>query len=177
MKQVDIPGGKATLRETDDLRTRDRQLIKAAAMASSSVLTKMTEAASAENEEGVTTAAQAMAADSSLTWQEWLRFLEFRQAVVVAQLASWTRPEPLPTMSNIGTLDPDLFDALDEAVGGVPASAAETDFSPTPDPSEINPTGVSAASDGPSTDASAETSTPQSSSDSAPTSTESSSPA
>lgn len=175
MKQVDIPGGKATLRETDDLRTRDRQLIKAAAMASSSVLTKMTEAAGSED--GVATAAQAMAADSSLTWQEWLRFLEFRQAVVVAQLASWSRPEPLPTMSNIGTLEPDLFDALDEAVGGVPASAAETDFSPSPDPSEINPTGVSGASVGPSTDASAETSTPQSSSDSAPTSTESSSPA
>jgi hypothetical protein len=166
MKQVEIPGGTATLRETSELRGRDRMLVKAASMAARSVISKMLAAlpseavakAQAGDEEAVAEALQDEAVlttandafDASLTWEEWLRFLEFRQSVVVAQLVSWTREEPLPTMSTIGDLPADLFDALDAAVGGVPASVAETDFSPSPD--SDSPTSGSSDLSGPSED-------------------------
>lgn len=184
MKQVEIPGGVATVRETEDLRGRDRQLIRAASLAAGAVLDKMIaargngpepedEEAKKAREEAFAATAQEIASDSSLSWQEWLRFLEFRQAVVIAQLAAWSLPDPLPTMTTIGDLPPDLFDALDAAVGGVPASAAETDFSPTAT-AEVDPevpTGGSSSSAGPDKDEASSLPTPELSSDSAPTST------
>ena len=140
----DIPGGFAIFRDTDELRARDRNLVKAAAMAASSAIQKLPESVQEGPKEGETPEDAAvrlepMMESVNFTWQESLALIELRQASVVAMLQEWSLDKPLPTMETIGDLDPDLYDALDAAIGGVTAVAASVDFDPQP-PGE-NPTG------------------------------------
>lgn len=151
MNTVDIPGGTATFRDKEDLRGRDRNLIKAASMAASNALQKMPEEVQVgklegESEDEAAERLAPLAAAADLTWQESLALLELRQATVIAMLASWTLNKPLPTMDTMGDLAADLYDALEAAIGGVTnAVASAVDFEPRP-PGE-NPTGSSPSSD------------------------------
>ena len=151
--QVEIPGGYAILRDQDELRGRDRMLIKAAAMAASPAIEKMPSTVKDGRQENETEEeSQArMAAEMGalhLTWQESMALLELRQATMVACLKFWSLELPLPTMDSIGDLDADLYDALDTAIGGVTtAIAAATDFEAQP--GKENPTGNSKSSDSP----------------------------
>ena len=158
---VDVPGGQAILREQEDLRGRDRNLIKAAAMAASSAIDKMPDTVregrrEGETEEQMQARLQEDVTSLDLTWQESLSLLELRQATVVAVLESWTvvdpatnQLRPLPTMDTIGDLPADLYDALDAAIGGVTTAVANaTDFDDNPD--HDSPTGGSTSSDTPS---------------------------
>jgi hypothetical protein len=148
---VDIPGGYAILREQHELRGRDRMLIKAAAMAAAPAIEKMPDTVR-EGQKDDETPEQAQTRMASevgalqLTWQESMALLELRQATMVACLKEWSLNLPLPTMDTIGDLDADLYDALDEAIGGVSSAiAAATDFEPQP--GQENPTGNSKSSD------------------------------
>lgn len=149
--QVEIPGGFAILREQNELRGRDRLLIKAAAMAAAPAIEKMPDTVregqqEGESEEEAQTRIASEVGSLQLTWQESMALLELRQATMIACLKSWTLNLPLPTMDSVGDLDADLYDALDTAIGGVTtAVAAATDFEPQP--GQENPTGNSKSSD------------------------------
>jgi len=178
--RVELPGGFAILRDQEELRGRDRNLIKAAAMAAGPAIEKMPDAVSegkleGESEEDMQARLGSEMGDVHLTWQESLALLELRQATVVAVLQSWSLPDPLPTMETIGDLPADLYDALDAAIGGLPtAIAAETNFDAQP--GTKNPTGSSRSSDGPSTDGATPQLIPSTPSDGESTATESSTP-
>jgi len=150
--KVDIPGGYAILRDQNELRGRDRMLIKAAAMAAAPAIEKMPDTVKEGQQEGETDdeAQQRIANEVGavqLTWQESMALLELRQATMIACLKFWSLDLPLPTMDSVGDLDADLYDALDTAIGGVTtAVAAATDFEPQP--GKENPTGNSKSSDG-----------------------------
>ena len=152
MKTVPIPGGTAQLRERSELRGRDENLIKAASMAAAKAVAKVAgiddTPKEGETKEEATARAEAEAEAVDLTWQESLSLLELRQAVMVAVLEHWTLDKPLPTMATIGDLPAELYNALDEAIGGE-AIQMGTDFSPPDDPAELklSPTGDSESSD------------------------------
>jgi len=149
--KVEIPGGFAILRETNELRGRDRMLIKAAAIAASSAIEKMPETVregqqkdETEEQAKVRMAQEMSSLDLNIT--EAMSLLELRQATMIATLESWTLNLPLPTMETVGDLPADLYDALDDAIGGVStAMAVATDFEPQP--GKENPTGNSESSD------------------------------
>lgn len=153
-QKVDIPGGFAIIRDQDELRGRDRMLIKAAAMAASSAIEKLpssvTEGQDEDEDEEVAQLRQAReVAAMKLTIDESLALLQLRQATIVATLQDWSLDLPLPkTMDDLGDLPADLFDALDTAIGGVStAVAAAQDFEAQP--GKENPTGNSESSDTP----------------------------
>jgi hypothetical protein len=152
-KSVEIPGGYAILRDRDELRGRDRNLIRAAAMAAAGAIAKMPETVQEGAKEGETDEETAKRLEGEigtldLTWQESLSLLELRQATMIACLESWTLPQPLPTMDTVGDLPAELYDALDAAIGGVTtAISAATDFDENPD--HDSPTGSSTSSDAP----------------------------
>ena len=175
---IEIPGGWATIRSRDELRGRDRNLIKAAAMAAAPAIAKMPDsvtggAVEGETEEQAQARVAAEVGELSLTWQESMALLELRQATVCAVLQSWTLPLPLPTMDTIGDLDADLYDALDTAIGGVTtAITAAENFEVQP--GEENPTGTSESSDSPLKDGAEPTLIPTLPSDGVSTPTENS---
>ena len=140
MKTVPIPGGTAQLRERSELRGRDENLIKAASMAASKGVVKVAgiddTPRDGETNEEATARAEAEAESVDLTWQESLSLLELRQAVIVAVLEHWTLERPLPTMATIGDLPAELYNALDEAIGGE-AIKLGTDFSPPDNPKDL----------------------------------------
>jgi hypothetical protein len=152
--RVEIPGGFAILREQDELRGRDRNLIKAAAMAAAAAIEKMPESVQegrleGESDEDLQARLQAEVEKVDLSWEEGLSLLELRQATVVAVLQEWSLPLPLPTMKDIDLLPADLYDALDTAIGGVTNAVANAvDFEPQP--GKENPTGSSTSSEAPS---------------------------
>jgi len=179
---VDIPGGTAVLREASEMRGRDRNLIKAAAMAASSAIQKMgaeMERLKAEGKTDEEATAGLSTVDISLTKEESLGLIELREATIVASLLSWSRDEPLPTSATIGDLPADLYDALDAAIGGAALglNAGTEDFSPTPKMDEEVPTGSSGSSDGPSKADPESMSTPTLPTAGESTATESSTPA
>ena len=138
--QKDILGGQAVFRDMEDMRGRDRNLIKAAAAAATGYFSKLPPEVMEPGPEGETP--EEMVARTTplleglaFTWQENLAMLELRQATVVAMLQSWTLDRPLPTMDTIGDLEGDLYDSLDEAIGGVTTAIAQgVDLEPSPDP-------------------------------------------
>lgn len=171
--------GTATLRDTKDLRGRDRLLLKAAALAASSALAKIPpglyDEVDGEPDDVRRVRIEAGLAEVNWTFDEAMAMQELRQATVVARLVSWSLKEPLPTMATIGDLPGELYDALVEAAGGGVTPDA-TDFEAHPD--KERPTGGSSDSDGLSTAADEteeSTTTPQT--DGGSTATESSTPA
>ena len=81
--RVEIPGGFAILRDQEELRGRDRNLIKAAAMAAGPAIEKMPDAVSegkleGESEEDMQARLAAQMEGVHLTWQESLALLELR---------------------------------------------------------------------------------------------------
>lgn len=150
---VKIPGGEAVLREPEEMRGRDRLVVKAAAVAASAALAKVPdgvyEERPGESSEDRDKRLREAFEDVDWDYAEALAIQELRQATVVARLVSWTLPEPLPTMGTIGDLPGDLYDALVEAAGG--EVSLGTDFEATPD--RDRPTGGSNDSAGLSTGA------------------------
>ena len=131
MKAVEIPGGLAHLREAEEIRTRHKQLVELAAIAASSALDKIkaVQVAKGLDEETVATAGVAA---FGLTLEEAQAIYHLRDATVIAALASWTRPEPLPTMDTIGDTLPEVSEALYKATARlIGPIISGTNFEPT----------------------------------------------
>lgn len=143
MKTVDIPGGTATLREKDDIKVRQRQLVESRAVAAASALEKLPE--DRDELEGFDIT------QSGLTGAEADALFDLQSATIVAAIASWSLPGPIPTMDTIGDLDGDLYDELGVVTSSVGKEiVAPDDFDPT-DPrspefksSPTTPSGASA---------------------------------
>lgn len=152
MRTINIPGGIAKIKEQKDLRGRDTKLIKAYALAAQSVLLKIPEEARPKPGESKEDAGKRMQEylethPVQMSGEEGMRMLDMKESVMVAYLASWTLEIPLPTMETIGDLPDEVYQALDDAVGGdaITVAAASVDFDVNPDQS--SPTGPSKSSD------------------------------
>ena len=177
---VEIPGGYAILRDQDELRGRDRNLIKAAAMAAQGAIAKMPDDIQSgkkddETDEQFRLRTEKAMDNLGLTLVEAGALLQLREATIIAVLKEWTINLPLPTMETLGDLPADLYDALDAAIGGVTAAVAQpVDFDPQP--GQENPTGGSTSSDMPSAETAEPASIPSLPSDGESTTTDGSIP-
>jgi hypothetical protein len=152
MRLIEVPGGLAKIKEQKDLRGRDTKLIKAYALAAQSVLLKIPEEARPKPGESKEDAGKRMQEHLEthpvqMSGDEGMRMLDMKEAIMVAYLASWTLEIPLPTMETIGDLPDEIYQALDDAVGGdaIKVAVASVDFDVNPDQS--SPTGPSKSSD------------------------------
>jgi hypothetical protein len=145
MKTVKIPGGEATLREKPDVKVRHRRLVEAAAIEAAPVLAKLP-GDEATREAMTETEVLAL----GVSRKEAHSLFELQDATIVALLASWTLPGDLPDMDTIGDLDPELYDALSKASGGLGADITGETFEP-PNPGspgfDESPTVPSASSE------------------------------
>jgi hypothetical protein len=123
MRTIDIPGGTATLRDIEDIRQRDKRLVLSASIAAVGALVKIGEQEDAETSDMTSL---------GLTLAEAESFADLQYAVVIAELAAWSIPEPLPTLQTIGDLKPAVYDALEEATQkDLNAILGVADFSPS----------------------------------------------
>ena len=118
MRTVEIPGGTAVLREREDVRVRNRRLVENATVAAMPALEKV-------NPEGE---------QQNLSTEEADSLFALQDATIVALLVSWTLQEQIPTLSTVGDMDPEIYDALAQATRetGAEVVSAES-FDPTPD--------------------------------------------
>lgn len=59
---------------------------------------------------------------------------QLQRAGVVAFVKSWSLRDPLPTMSNVGDMDPDVYDVIAKATTPMIVSAAQgLSFEPSPE--------------------------------------------
>jgi hypothetical protein len=143
MKTVEIPGGNAQLREKHEIKVRHRRLVESASVGAAVALAKL------PSDEAELEAATL--ADLDLTTDEADGLFKLQDATIVAALDSWTLPDPIPTLSTVGDLDPDVYDALAEASRELgTAIATEESFDPPNPQSEgfdASPTSRSAGSE------------------------------
>jgi hypothetical protein len=141
-KTVDIPGGTAQI--SDTLSVRQRHDIESAAVAAASALDKLP-----KTREELETVVEG---SINLTREEARSLFVLQEATIIATLASWSLPGPIPNENTIGDMDPDVYDALAAATTEIGvATVAPVDFNPT-DPagadfqaSPTTPSGGSAA--------------------------------
>lgn len=105
MKVVDIPGGKATLREKADMRKRHQRIVEAAAIAAAPALAQIERIGGGE-------AIGKRVSELQLSASEATTVFDLQDATIIAVLDSWTLPEPLPTLDTLGDLTTELYDAL-----------------------------------------------------------------
>lgn len=152
MRTIEIPGGTARIKEQKDLRGRDTKLIKAASLAASNVLSKIPDDIRPKPDEDKQVAGERMQNylkehPLEVNAAEAMKVLDLRESVMVAYLASWTLELPLPTMETVGDLPDDIYQALDDAVGGDALNAASSSVNFDVNPDQKSPTGPSRSSD------------------------------
>jgi len=147
MDRVELPnGGWADIRTENEIKVRQRKLIRSAAMAAISAVGHLPDSLP-------TDAVEASKVDMStldLSMEEADSLQAMQEATVVAFLAAWSLPEELPTMATVGDMDVVVFDALAEATAerGAKMMLADSAHAPTPKDVPGNPTGSSDASAG-----------------------------
>jgi hypothetical protein len=151
MRRVELPNGQwAMVRSPEEITTRGRRGIQAIAAGMTSALPKLKDAT-----------AETDMATLGFTEEEMDAVMRLQEATVVAFLAAWSLPDPVPTLASVGDLPATLYDALSVATAkdGADVAALSLDVSPgttdgVPDPKE--PSGASVSSDGPSKDSTAQ---------------------
>jgi hypothetical protein len=131
MRNVEIPGGSATIRDREDILTRHRTLLRATAFVAASAIAKIPRKPG--EKPGDPDEVDWDNADKvGLTYTDTAAIMALEDAAIVALLESWTLPAPLPTLDTVQDLAPKLYDALSEAVRRDAVTAvAEVDFGPT----------------------------------------------
>lgn len=143
-------GGWVDLRSQEEITTRGRRGIQAIAATLGAVLPKLQGATKDTPLESI-----------GLTEEQTDAVLRLQEATVVAFLAGWSRPDPLPTIATVGDLPASLFDELAVLTAPLGAESASMvlDTSPGDGPDPKGLSGGSGNSDGPSRDAPAPTPT------------------
>ena len=107
MREVQIPGGTAQLRDRrEEIKVRQQRVLDLAWDPAVPVINKVVKARS--EWEGDSDKFRL----TSLTRQESVLLMDWQDAMIVAVLASWTLPDPLPDVDTVQDLDQDLYNAL-----------------------------------------------------------------
>lgn len=128
MKVVELEGGSATLRERADVKVRQRQMLEAASVVAAPAIQKIPKLPGQPGEidwERLDAA--------GLTYPEMQSLLQLQNAAIVALLAAWTFPEPLPaTLDDVLELPAERYDQLAQAVREIGAGIVTqpTSFEP-----------------------------------------------
>ena len=126
---IEIPGGKATLRDT--LTIRERREIQRIALDAMGLANQLT---------GTSVALQPNAERVQLRKDAELLMTtrdKMADATLIAYLKEWTLKSPLPTLDTITEMDGDVYDAItaaiekNSALAGVDTSPAKDPDSPT----------------------------------------------
>lgn len=159
MREVEIPGGTAMLRDREDMKMRHRRMIEIASITASPAVAKSRVALARDehgdvllDDKGNPTIDPEKANRVEYTPGEAAAMLEAQDAVIIASLSSWTLELPLPTLDTLGDVPLDVYDALSQAtrVQGADVIVGETSFETDPD--RERPTGSSANSNGSSSE-------------------------
>lgn len=135
-KTVDIPGGQAVIRDADEMTERQRRIIRRV------MIDALGDAIGDIDANAISDATDLKL---RITPQLGDAMFDLRDAAIVAGLASWSLPEPLPTVDTVQDLPTSLYDALEAATGHL-TSVMSVDTSPSPEPD--SPTQPSSASGG-----------------------------
>lgn len=143
MKRVDTAdGGWVDVRERADLTYRQRNMLRAAAIAAGPALSKVPAGAKAGT----------VMESLGLSFDEADAFTRINEASLAALVEAWSYQHPVPhTIDQAGSIPADLADLVGTAIAAIGAdilnNLAPADFSPTP-PDQPGPTGPSGASNG-----------------------------
>lgn len=144
MRDVVLPtGATATFRSSNEILGRGKKVIIAAALASMGVLTQVPALQGGKREdespEEFVDRLGKEVAHASLNPSNYEAIQALKEAAVVAQLASWTLPLPLPTLDTIGDLPGALYDALLGAVSEITPETIGQGFEDNSDPTSPTP--------------------------------------
>jgi hypothetical protein len=150
-------GHTVTLRERDEMSTRQTDLIRDALTAAAEPMSKLPLEAfevRGEDEDGDKFAERIGTALKGvvMTLDEAAAMTQLRRATVAATLESWSRPEPIPkdpraALDMILDLPNSVTEDLDRAIGVLDvANAVQVDFGPSTD--QDSPTADSGSSNG-----------------------------
>ena len=125
------PDGWLELRDQDEISVRARRSITAISLTLGDAMDRLQHATPDTNV-------------ATLGFNEYQAdaFLRIQEASVVAFLAGWSRPEPVPTQDTIGDLPDKLYRFLSEATASLGAQVA-LDTRATADPTDGSPSGGS----------------------------------
>jgi hypothetical protein len=116
MQRVTLKDGTwVDLRDPEEITVRGRRGIQAIAAGLGEVLPGL---------QGAT--AETALASLGLTEEQMDAMLRIQEASIVAFVAAWSRPEPVPTIATIGDITAELFDALGEATAKLGADVASS---------------------------------------------------
>jgi len=121
-KFIEIPGGIAVLRSPETIRERHRRLILAASDGIGSIYARLPqELRQASDGDGPEADAAKEACGRMLpllakTLRERMAIREWVDALIIALLESWSRPGPLPDIDTLQDVEPEVYDALAEAI-------------------------------------------------------------
>jgi hypothetical protein len=140
LKTVEIPGGKATLRELDDMTVGQRRAVQRAMFAAGPVIKKLP-----KNWEKLTEEQQKeVVIELSLTPGESDTLDALQDSAILASLDGWTLPEPAPkSPDELSSMKGNIYDALSEATKTIGVDIAKSSFEPNPD--QKSPTGPSSS--------------------------------
>ncbi len=116
MRRIDLPDGQwADVRDPDEITVRGRRPILAVTLALRDVLPAIAAAQ----------AAGQPIETLGLTEEQYDTVLRLGEVSIVAVLAAWSLPDPLPTVDTVGDLPATLYDALSQATAPTGAVIAE----------------------------------------------------
>lgn len=116
MRRIDLPDGQwADIRDPEEITVRGRRPVLAVTMALQDVWPALA-AAQAANEP-----LEAL----GLSEEQYETVMRLGEVSIVAVLAAWSLPDPLPTVETVGDLPVTLYDALAEASAPTGAVIAE----------------------------------------------------
>lgn len=160
MRRVELPDGQwADLRDPDEVTTGAKRRVLIIGASLSEAMKKLQVAAEEAGGEVDPTA------DVGLTPEEAEGFLRMQDASIVALLAAWSYPDPLPTLDNVTDMPSGRYDALvaasTQSAIDIANLGLDMGTGGAPDPKDR--TGGSGRSGTPSKGASARKRTPKSS--------------
>lgn len=136
-REVLKDGNWVDLRDADEVTQRGRRGIQAIATGLKDLLKSI----NVEEKDQEVLAAQMDALD--LTEEQADAMIRLQEATIVAFIAGWSRPEPVPTLATIGDLSAGLYDEL-AALTAPKGARLALDTSPS---LEVDPKDLSGSSD------------------------------
>lgn len=129
MRTVELDGGTVTLRERQDVKVRQRQMLEAASVVAAPAIEKIPRKDGSKDEIDWERLDRA-----GLSLDEMQSLLQLQNAAIVAFVASWTFDEPTPrSVDDVLDMPADRYEALSHAVRGVGAAilTGDTNFEPS----------------------------------------------